>query len=80
MPQLLNGIIYIIIYKDERNICLKRYANSYFVIYIFLNSDNSVNNVHRLLKFSMSILDMTLGGTVSQIFYLDPSSDFFFSD
>ena len=47
MPQVLSGIIYII---------------------LNLNLDNSINIVHRLLKFSMVILDVMMEGTVSQIF------------
>ena len=44
-----------------------------FFYYIFLNLDNSINIVHRLLKFSIGILDMITEGTVSQISYLGPS-------
>ena len=44
-----------------------------FFAYIFLNLDNSINIVHRLLKFSIAILEMITEGTVSQIFYLGPS-------
>ena len=73
MPQLLSGIVYIIIYNDDKNICLKECENSFFFAYIFLNSDNSINIVHRLLNFFIVILDMITEGTVSQIFYLGPS-------
>ena len=44
--------------------------------YIFLNLENSINIVHRLLKFSMGILDLVMEGKMSQIFYLGPSSHF----
>ena len=72
MPQLLSSIINIIIYKDDKNICLKKYTHFYFLPTLFLNLDNSVNNVHRLRKVSMDILDMILEGTVSQICYFRP--------
>ena len=45
----------------------------HFFAYIFMNLDNSINIVHRLLKFSIVILDMITEGTVSQILYLGPS-------
>ena len=44
-----------------------------FFAYIFLNLDNSIIIVHRLLKFSIVILDMITEGTMSQIFYLGTS-------
>ena len=31
MPQLLSGIVYIIIYNDDENICLKECENSFFL-------------------------------------------------
>ena len=31
MPQLLSGIVYIIIYNDDKNICLKVCENSFFL-------------------------------------------------
>ena len=62
MPQLLSAIIYIIIYKDDKKICLKEYENSYFLPTFSLNLNNSINIVHRLLEFSMVILNMILEG------------------
>ena len=72
MPRLLSGIIYIIIYNDDKNICLKESVNSYFLPTFFLNLDNSINIVHRLLTFAMVTLDMITEGTVSQFFLLRP--------
>ena len=73
MPQLLSGIVYIIIYNDDKNICLKECENSILLPTFFLNLDNSIYIVHRLLKFSIVILDIITEGTVSHIFYLGPS-------
>ena len=41
---------------------------------IFLNVDSSFNILDRHLKLSVGILDILMEGTVSQIFYLSPSS------
>ena len=38
--------------------------------------NNLINFVHRLLKFSVVILDIIMEGTVSQMFYIGPSSHF----
>ena len=35
-----------------------------------------MNFVHRLLKFSVAILDIIMEGIISQIFYSGPSSHF----
>ena len=42
----------------------------------FSNVDNLINFVHRLLKFSVVIFDIIMEATMSQIFYLGPSSYF----
>ena len=39
-----------------------------------VNVDSSFNILDRLLKLSVGILDILMEGTVSQIFYLSPSS------
>ena len=51
------------------------YKFRFFAI-IFLNMDNSVNIKTRLVKFDVLILDIMMEGTVSQIFFLGPSSYF----
>ena len=43
---------------------------------ICLNVNNSVNIKTRLFKFCVLILDIIMEGTVSQNFYLGPSSYF----
>ena len=40
------------------------------------NVDSSFNIYERLLRFSLGIIDILMEGTVSQIFYLGPSSSF----
>ena len=63
-------------YKEDQNMCLKEYSNSYFLSTFSFNVDNFINFVHRLLKLCMAILDMVMEGTVSQIFYLGSSFHF----
>ena len=43
---------------------------------MFSDVDNSVNIIQRQSKSSVLILAMVIEGTVSQIFYLGPSSHF----
>ena len=47
-----------------------------FFTNIFLNVDISINVQHTFLKSVEVILDIIIEGTVSQIFYLGPSSFF----
>ena len=53
----------------------RAYKFSFFT-YIFLNVDNSINFVHRQLKFSMAIFDINMERTLSQIFHICPSCHF----
>ena len=42
----------------------------------FFKFDNSLNIIYKHFKFGLIILDVTTKGTISQIFYLGPSSFF----
>ena len=48
---------------------------SFFAV-IFLNLDNSVDITYKLFKFGVMVFASIMEGTVSQIFYLGPSSFF----
>ena len=48
-----------------------------FFTYILSNVHNFMNNDHRILIFSVVILDRITEGTMSQIFSLGPRSFFF---
>ena len=56
---------------EEENITKKSYFTT-----IFLNVNISTNVEHKLFKFCEVSLNITVEGTVSQIFYLGPSSYF----
>ena len=43
---------------------------------IFLNADISVNIQSNVFRFSLVVLNSIMEGTVSQIFYLGPRSNF----
>ena len=47
-----------------------------FFTFIFLDVNNSINIIQRLPKSLLLVLAMVIEGTVSQIFYLGPSSRF----
>ena len=49
-----------------------------FFAIIYLNVDNSVNIKTRLFNLCVFILDIIMKGTMSQLFYLGPSSHFMF--
>ena len=47
-----------------------------FLSVIFVDLDNSFDIIYKLFKFGVVILDIIMEGTVSQNFYLGPSSFF----
>ena len=57
---------------------IKVQDHTYILIFclIFLDTDNSVNIIQRLLKSFLLVPAIVIEGTVSQIFYLVPSSRF----
>ena len=77
MNGILNGIFYIIIKTEPENISRKEYKNPHFSLSFFLILHNSVAIIYKLLELGVIILDAKTEGTVSQIFYLGPSSFFY---
>ena len=76
MYQLFNGINYIIHYYEEKKLKYKTIHKFRFVTLIFWDINNLVNIIQRLPKYLLLVLAMVIEGTVSQIFYLGPSSRF----
>ena len=63
-------------YNEDENSSTRPYINSDFLPSFFLDSDNSVNIIQRLLKSILLVPTIVIEGTVSQILYLGPSSRF----
>ena len=68
--------MYVIFETELENIRSKEYKKISFFAFIFLNLYNSVAIFYKLFKSGVAMLDTITEGTVSQIFYLGPSSCF----
>ena len=64
--------VMLLLVKEPKIYVIKKTNIDIFSI-IFMNVESSFNIQDRLLKLSVTVIDMMMEGTVSQIFYLGPS-------